>query len=292
MNPGLALEGLVLAALWGASFLFMRVGAPEFGAVVMMSLRVGLAALCLVPILLFREGSAGLSRNFGALTVVGIVNSAIPFSLLTWATLSLSAGFTSILNATVPLWSALIAYAWLGERMDRRRLIGIALGFAGVLVLVWGRIEFKPGGDGWAIVACLAATGCYGFAANFTRQRLAGCNSLTIATGAMLGASLPMLLLAALMWPSHSPSALAWWSVLVLGTAGTAFAYILYFRLIDRLGATRAMSVTFLIPVFGMAWGVLFLDEQVTLNMLAGTLIILVGTALTSGLLRRKAGGE
>lgn len=283
----LAFEAVLLAAIWGASFLFMRIGVGEFGAIVMMALRIGLAAVCLLPILCLRQGVGDMRGRFGALTVVGVLNSAIPFSLLTWATLSLTAGFTSILNATVPFWSAVIAFVWLGERLDRRRLAGLLIGVAGVVVLVWGRIEFKPGGDGWAIAAGLLATACYGFSANYTRQRLAGVNALTIATGAMLGASLVLAPLAVWLWPATMPSARAWLSVLVLGVAGTAFAYILYFRLIAGLGATRAMSVTFLIPAFGVIWGAAFLGESVTFGMVAGMVLIVLGTTLTTGMLAR-----
>lgn len=287
LNARLAFDAVLLAALWGGSFLFMRIGAPEFGPVPMMALRVGIAALCLLPLLAATRGLAALRNHAAPMAIVGIINSAIPFSLLTYATLSLSAGFTSILNGTAPFWSALVAYLWLGERLTRVRLFGLLIGIVGVLVLVWGRVSFKPGGDGWAIAAGLLATAFYGFAANFTKKRLAGVDALSSATGSMLGASVVLVPLAGLMWPDTPPSATAWMAVLVLAVAGTALAYLLYFRLIAGLGATRATTVTFLIPAFGMFWGWLFLGESVSASMIAGTALIIFGTSITLGLLAR-----
>lgn len=289
MSVRLAFDALLLAALWGGSFLFMRIGAPEFGPVPMMALRVGIAALCLLPLLAATRGLAALRSHAAAMAIVGITNSAIPFSLLTYATLSLSAGFTSILNGTAPFWSALVAYLWLGERLTLVRLFGLLIGILGVLFLVWGRISFKPGADGWAIVAGLLATAFYGFAANFTKRQLAGVDALSSATGSMLSASVVLIPLALIMWPAGSPSTTAWLAVLVLAVAGTALAYLLYFRLIAGLGATRATTVTFMIPAFGMFWGWLFLDEQVSWNMIAGTALIILGTTLTLGLITRRA---
>lgn len=287
MTIRLAFDAVLLAALWGGSFLFMRLGAPEFGPVPMMALRVAIAALCLLPMLAATRGLGALRTHAAPMAIVGVSNSAIPFSLLTYATLSLSAGFASILNGTAPFWSALVAYLWLGERLTRMRLFGLMIGIVGVLVLVWGRVSFKPGGDGWAIAAGLLATGFYGFAANFTRKRLAGVDPLSSATGSMLGATVILAPLAIVLWPDKAPSATAWLAVLVLAVAGTALAYLLYFRLIAGLGATRATTVTFLIPAFGMFWGWLFLGESVSGNMLAGTALIVVGTSITLGLLSR-----
>ncbi len=279
----------MLAALWGASFLFMRIGAPEFGPAPMMTIRIVVAALCLFPILLLTRGASGLRQHYAALGVVGVTNSAIPFTLLTFSTLYLSAGFTSILNATVPFWSALIAYLWLGERLTLIRVCGLLLGALGVTVLVWGKVDFDPGGSAWAIFAALVACGFYGFAANFARRRLSAVDSLTSATGSMLAASLFMLPLAVWFWPTTNPSLKSWLAGIAMGTACTALAYILYFRLLARLGATYASTVTFLIPAFAMLWGALFLDELITLNMLLGAGLILIGTSLTLGLSGRKA---
>lgn len=279
-------EFVLLAALWGASFLFMRLAVPEFGPVPMMALRVAIAALCLLPLLMLRKGFGELRTRFGSLMAVGTINSAIPFWLFAFATLYLNAGFTSILNATTPFWAAIISWLWLREKIGAVRVLGLAIGFAGVLMLVWDKATFKGDGPMWGILAALAATLLYGMGANFTRSKLAGIDSLTISTGAMIGATLVLAPFALLYWPAQPPSARAWLCVLVLGSFGTGFAYILYYRLIRKLGASGGVTVTFLIPAFGMLWGALFLDEAVTQNMIVGTALILAGTALTTGLIQ------
>jgi drug/metabolite transporter (DMT)-like permease len=283
-------ELLLLAALWGASFLFMRLGAAEFGPVTLSALRVGLATLVLLPLLFWRGQAAVLRAHWRAIVYVGVVNSALPFVLFSIAALAINAGLSSIFNATAPLWGALIAWFWLGDRLTRARVIGLALGFAGVLWLAWDTASFKPGEHGVsaavAIAACLGATLCYGFAANYTKRKLSGVASLAVATGSQLAATLALALPALWWWPATPPSATAWASVAGLALLCTAVAYLLYFRLIDRLGAARAITVTFLLPVFGSAWGAIFLGERLTSAMLFGCAVILLGTALTTGVLR------
>ena len=283
-------ELLLLAALWGASFLFMRLGAAEFGPVVLSALRVGLATLVLLPLLFWRRQAGVLRTHWRAVAVVGVVNSALPFVLFSTAALAINAGLSSIFNATAPLWGAVIAWLWLGDRLTRVRVVGLALGFAGVLWLAWDSASFKPGAHGvsaaMAIAACLGATLCYGFAANYTKRRLSGVSSLAVATGSQLAATVALALPALWWWPSVRPSAAAWASVAGLAVLCTAVAYLLYFRLIDRLGAARAITVTFLLPVFGTFWGALFLGERLTPAMLLGCAVILLGTALTTGVLR------
>jgi len=284
------IELLTLAALWGASFLFMRLGAAEFGPVALSALRVGLATLVLLPLLFWRGQAAVLRAHWRTIAFVGVVNSALPFVLFSIAALAINAGLSSIFNATAPLWGALIAWFWLGDRLTRARVAGLALGFAGVLWLAWDTASFKPGEHGVsaavAIAACLGATLCYGFAANYTKRQLSGVASLAVATGSQLAATLALALPALWWWPATVPSTTAWASVAGLALLCTAVAYLLYFRLIDRLGAARAITVTFLLPVFGSAWGAIFLGERLTPAMLFGCAVILLGTALTTGVLR------
>ena len=284
-------ELLALAALWGASFLFMRLGAADFGPVALAALRVGLAALVLLPLLWQRGQMAALRGHWRPIAVVGVINSALPFVLFGMAALAINAGLSSIFNATAPLWGALIAWAWLGERLSRVRVFGLALGFAGVLWLAWDKASFKPGehgvSAGLAIAACLAATLFYGFGANYTKRRLGGVPPLAVATGSQLAAALVLALPAWWLWPAAPPSAIAWGSVIGLALPCTALAYLLYFRLIAHVGAARAITVTFLIPVFGLLWGAMFLGEALTLAMMLGCTVIVFGTALTTGVLRR-----
>jgi drug/metabolite transporter (DMT)-like permease len=284
------IELVSLAALWGASFLFMRLGAAEFGPVVLAALRVGIAALALLPLLLWRGQTGTLRANWRAIAVVGVVNSAFPFVLFSVAALAINAGLSAIFNATAPLWGALIAWAWLGDRLSRVRVAGLAIGFAGVVWLAWDGANFKPGAHGVsaaaAIAACLAATLCYGFGANYAKRKLDRVPPLAVATGSQLSASVALALPALWLWPDAAPSSTAWASVVGLALLCTAVAYLLYFRLIAHLGAARAITVTFLIPVFGLIWGAVFLGEQLALPMVFGCAVIVLGTALTTGFLK------
>lgn len=283
-------ELLLLAALWGASFLFMKMGAFEFGAVALVAVRVALAAAVLLPLAAAQGLLPVLRQHWRVIGFVGVVNSALPFALFAWAVLSITAGSSSVLNATAPLWTAVVAWWWLGERPDRWRALGLALGFAGVLWLAWDKVGAKDGRDalqvGLAVAACLAATLCYGFAIHVTKKRLSGVAPLAVAAGSQTAATIALLLPAALTWPAITPGARAWWAAAALGVLCTALAYLLYFRLIAHLGPTRAITVTYLIPLFGVGWGVLFLGEAVTPGMAGAGLVILAGTALASGFLK------
>ncbi|MEO7761426.1 MAG: DMT family transporter [Casimicrobiaceae bacterium] len=284
-----AVDLLLLAMLWGGSFLFMRIAAPEFGPIPMVQTRVVVAALFLL-VLLQREGRMSeMIANWRGIAFVGLVNSAIPFTLFSYAILSITAGFASILNTTSPLFGAVIAFVWLGERLPRLRVVGLVVGFAGVAVLVGGKPSFQAGGEGWAIVLALAASLSYGIGPNYMKRNLAGVSALSIATGSQIAAAVIVLPLALVWWPDQVPSAGAWGAAIALGVACTGLAYLLYFRLIANIGPTRAIAVTFLIPAFGMLWGGLFLGEPVTFAMLAGCAVILLGTALATGVLGRTA---
>jgi drug/metabolite transporter (DMT)-like permease len=290
-------ELIALAAIWGASFLFMRIGVVEFGPLALTALRVTGATLCLLPLVLWHGHIPTLRTHWKAIAIVGLFNSALPFVLFGIAALAINAGLSSIFNATAPLWGAVIAWLWMRDKLSASRVLGLVIGFVGVVFLAWDKASFKPGehgvSAGLAIGACLLATLCYGFAANYTKQRLAGVPPLAVAAGSQAAASAVLLLPALWHPPSVMPGAAAWGSVAVLAVLCTAIAYLLYFRLIAHIGAPRAITVTYLIPVFAVLWGALWLREEITLSMAAGCAIILVGTALASGLvtlpLRRRA---
>lgn len=277
------LELLTLAALWGGSFLFMRVAAPSFGPVALIALRVAIASCFLVPILTLRGGMGALRTHWPHLLAVGVLNSAIPFCLFAYAELTLTAGFTSVLNAAAPLFAAIVAFTWLSERMSSLRVLGLAIGFIGVIVLVGGSsvIDAKQGGV--AVAAALSATVLYGVASSYTKRFLTGVPPLAVATGSQLAAAIVLAPLAYWLWPAQTPTGSVWLHVIALGIACTGVAYILFFRLVAHVGPTRAVSVTFLIPVFGVLWGILFLGEQLTLNMVIGCAVILLGTSLSTG---------
>jgi drug/metabolite transporter (DMT)-like permease len=278
------IELLLLAAMWGASFLFMRVAAPAFGPAALILLRVAIATACLLPVLLARGEGPMLLKAWLPLTVVGLLNSALPFCLFAYAALSLSAGFTAVLNATSPLWGAVVAYVWLKIPLPRWRVIGLLIGFAGVVLLVWGKVSFKPGGDGFAVAAAIGATLAYGIAANYTKEKLAGVTPFAVATGSQLTATIMLLPIAIPLWPAVTPPLSAWGAVVALGIVCTAMAYILYYRLIAHLGASKAIAVTFLIPLFAILWGGIFLGEALTPAMMLGGAVILIGTSLALGL--------
>ena len=290
MKPRDLLDLTLLAALWGGSFLFMRYAVPDFGVVPLIWLRVALASVCLLPLLLLKRQFGALRQQAGALTVMSLFNSGLPFLLIAWATLSITAGLASIMNAMTPVFTALIGALWLGDRLDGRRSLGLLLGLAGVALLAADKADFRPGGSGWAIVAMLLATACYGFAANHTRRYLQGVPALVNATGTQLVSALVLLPPALWIWPERMPGLGPWLAALVLGVACSALAYLLFFRLIARVGASRAVTVTFLVPVFGTLWGALFLGEPVTASMLAGGAVVLLGTGLATGVIGGRPG--
>jgi drug/metabolite transporter (DMT)-like permease len=283
-------ELVLLAALWGASFLFMRLGAHEFGPIALAFVRVGLATVLLVPLLGARSQLHELREHWKPMLLVGALNSAIPFALFSFAALSITAGLSSIVNATTPLWTAIVAFVWLRQGLTPLRALGLVIGFAGVAFLAWDKASFKPGADHsglWAVLACAAATLCYGIAANATKRYLGGASPLAVATGSQAAAAVLLAAPAAWLWPAQPPGATAWGSALGLAVLCTALAYILYFRLMSRVGPTNAVSVTFLIPLFAILWGAAFLQEAVTAQMIAGAAIVLVGIALALGLVKR-----
>ena len=280
-------EFLLLSALWGASFLFMRMGASEFGPLPTAGLRVALATLFLWPILLRQGQWPALRRHWKPILLGGIVNSAVPFALYAWAVLHITTGLSSILNATVPLFGALVAWIWLGDRIGRLRWAGLALGFLGVALLAWrapAAIGFKSDHAGWAMGACLLATTCYAVGASYARRYLVGLPPLATATGSQLGAALALAVPALWTWPSQAPGLRAWAAIIAIAVLCTGIAYILYFRLIAHAGPSRALAVTFLAPVFAVAYGVLFLGEAVTPWMVLCGGIIVGGTLLSTGL--------
>ncbi len=281
---------VLLGALWGSSFLFTRFGVLEFGALPTAGVRVLIASLFLLPILLGRGLGPQLARHWKKVFLVGVLNSAIPFACFAYALLSITTGLSAILNATVPLFGALIAWVWLKDRPGGLRILGLLIGFLGVALLAWDKASFKPDASGlssgWAVLACLLATLCYGLAASYTKRYLGGLPALVTATGSQLGATVALALPALWLWPERMPSATAWWSLVWVGVLCTGLAYILYFRLIENVGPARSLTVTFLVPVFAVIYGVLFLHEAVSAWMLLCAAIIICGTALSANLIR------
>ena len=281
---------VLLAAIWGASFLFMHIAAVEFGALPTAALRVLIAALFLLPIVWLRGLWPSLRQHWKKVLLVGVFNSGIPFACLAFALLSISTGLSAIINATVPMFGALIAWLWLKDKPNGSRLVGLGLGFVGVAMLAGDKASFKPDAvsgvaPGRAVLACLLACLCYGISASYTKRYLGGLPPLVTAAGSQVGATLGLALPALWLWPAQLPGAHAWLALLAVGVMCTGIAYILFFRLIENAGPQRALSVTFVIPVFAVLYGVLFLGEAVTLWMLVCAVVIVCGTALATGVI-------
>lgn len=283
-------ELLSLAAIWGASFLFIRLAIGEMGAWALASVRVSGAALMLLPLLLLRKELGALRAHAVPIAIVGAMGSAAPFVLYGVAAHALPTGTMSILNATTPMWGALIAWAWLGDRVTGLQALGLLTGFVGVAGLAWDSASLPATSSGVGVItaigACLLATVCYGFVATFTRRHLQGVPSMAVAAGSQTSAAVLLAAPAWWHWPATTPSPLAWSSAAALAVVCTGVAYVLYFRLIARIGAARSTTVTFLIPLFAVFWGTVLLNEPLTLGMLFACALILLGTALATGWLK------
>ncbi|WP_137919517.1 DMT family transporter [Hydrogenophaga sp. 2FB] len=295
MSPILSLEFLLLAALWGASFLFTRLGAAELGALPTAGMRVTLAALFLLPVFLVKGVWADFRAHAKGILFMGLFNSGLPFALYAFAVLHITTGLSSILNATVPLSGALVAWLWLKDRPTSSRMLGLAIGFAGVTLLVVGKSGFSASGLAsqgdstttlLAMGACLLATLSYGLAASFTKKYLTGVHPLATATGSQIGAALGLAIPTLWLWPSQPISPTAWGALAAVGLLCTSIAYILFFHIIEKAGPSRALTVTFLVPVFALCYGAVLLGEVITPWMIGCGVVIVCGTALSTGLLK------
>ena len=273
-------ELLLLAAVWGASFLFMRIAAPVIGPVLLIELRVLIAGLILLLLSLRLNLLPEICQQLVPLLVVGCINSAIPFLLFAIASLYLPAGFSSILNATAPLFGTLIAGLWLRERLSVGQFIGLIIGFSGVTILVgWTSIPINLSFI-FSIGAGLTASLLYAIAAPYTKQKLSGVSPITVATGSQLSATLILFPITPFFLPEALPSPKIVLVTIALGILSTALAYVMYFRLIANIGASKALTVAYLIPLFAMLWGALVLGEPITRSMIVGCSLILSGTAI------------
>jgi len=267
---------VALALIWSASFVFMRVVAPALGPVWTATLRMLVGGAALVAWFAMTGYRANLRAHWRAYLVVGLLNAALPWLLFAWAALALPASYLVILNAATPMFAAITSAVWLGERLDGAKLAGLAAGAAGVaLVSRAGPVAPTPMVAA-AIAACLAATLSYALIGTWLKRRGSSLEPKAIAGWSQLCA-FAALVPAAAATPMPGPV-----TPLVLanlaGFVVVGAALLLYFRLIRDIGPTRAMTVTFLMPAFGMLWGVLFLDEVVTLPMIAGALLVVAGT--------------
>ncbi len=272
------LELGLLGAIWGASFMFTRVSARDFGALPLVELRLALGAVVLLPFL-WRARASFTPGLWPKLALIGAINSALPFALFAWAAQRAPAGISAITNSMAVLFTALVAYLFYGERIGRRRSVALVAGFAGVVVLASGRTAGAS--IGAAVAAGTAAAFLYGIGANMIRRHLAGLPAGAVAAATLSCSALLMLPFAVAEWPSHSIPAVSWLSAATLGVLCTGIAYTMYYRLIQRIGAARAVTVTYIVPLFGVAWAWLLLDEPLTVTMLIAGVLILGSVALS-----------
>jgi drug/metabolite transporter (DMT)-like permease len=278
-------ELTVLGAIWGGSFLFMRVAAADFGAVPLVEARLALGGLILTPFLWRARAqfSAGLLLRIAG---IATINSVTPFVLFAWGAERAPAGIGAITNAMTVMFTVLVAFLFFGERIGARRLIGLTAGFVGVAVLASGK---TAGASVWpAALAGTAASVCYGFGINLVRRYLTGYPPAAVAAATLLSGSILLSPLAIYSWPAAAIPAASWVSALLLGVLCTGAAFVFYYRLIARIGAARTATVTYLIPLFGVVWAWLLLGEPLTLTMALAGALILSGVALSQQRAKKK----
>jgi len=278
------IELTLLGAVWGGSFLFMRVAAGDFGFIPLVEVRLALGALALLPFL-WRARAQFTRTLWLKIAGIALVNSVLPFVLFAWGAERAPAGIGAITNAMTVMFAALVAFLLYGEQIGTRRVVGLIAGFVGVTILASGKIAGASVGS--AALAGTAASLCYGFGINLVRHHLTGYPAAAVAA-ANLGAGAVLLApLAIYTWPQHPLAVASWLSAVLLGVLCTGIAFVFYYRLIARIGAPRTATVTYLIPLFGVIWAWLLLGEPLTITMALAGALILAGVALSQQRVRQ-----
>jgi drug/metabolite transporter (DMT)-like permease len=274
----------MLGAVWGAAFLFIRVAVPALGPFLLVELRVGLAAATLLLYVLAAGRVPKIRSRWRSFLILGFFNAAVPFSLISTAEIYLTASLAAILNSTTVMFTAMVAAVWMGEALTARKLFGIVLGIFGVTVLVgWDPLPLN-GAVLLAVVAMLVASLSYALGATYAKQSFSGIPPIGMAIGQLTAATVLLLPLSVVSVPEQAPSLTVALCVLGLALLSTVVAYLIYFRLIHNVGPTSTTTVTLLVPVFGLLFGVLLLDEPFGLGTLAGLVTILFSVVLITGL--------
>jgi drug/metabolite transporter (DMT)-like permease len=277
---------VALAAMWGASYLFMRYAVPQMGAVLLIELRVVIAGLALLAFLHLAGGSVDWRTHWRAYLFVGAVGLALPFVLIAQALTAIDASTAAILNALSPLFASIVAALWIRDPITPAKAAGIALCLVGTVVLVGWTPAPMTRVQLFAALLSVAATALYGYTIVFTKVHLKGSSPLGTAAGTLLMAALAMLPFTPVSRDFSAITPLAWMAMLGLALVSTTVAFIFYYRLIADVGPVKAITVTLLVPVFGMLWGVILLGEPLTAGRIAGCAIILAGCSLILGLVR------
>lgn len=269
--------------------MFMRLAVNDFGPIAFVEMRIGISAVFLLGVSALMGKLTALKMHWKPIAICGVLNVALPFYCFAYAAQTVPAGTLAVINALVPMFGALIARIWLQERLTWSRLLGMVIGIAGIIVLVYDDLSFGAQGDGWAILVAMAAPFFYGLAACYTTKYLQGVDPIACATGSVTASAILLLPLAIFTWPDTPISNIAWASAVAVAILCTGIAYIIFFRLITRVGSAKTITVTFLVPLFGIFWGAAVLSEALTISVLLGAGIVLLGTLLATGVAGRQA---
>jgi len=279
---------LLLGALWGASFIFIRIAAPVLGPIWLIDLRVWIAGIVLLIYALIVRKLPDFKKEWKYYLMLGLLNAAIPFSLIAYSAVHLNASLTAILNATTPLFTAIVARIWLKEYLSVRKVIGILIGLVGVCILMgWSAVPFTL--EVWlSIGASLTAALFYGIGSVYTKLTFTNTPALSLSIGQQLAAGIILIPLSVVTVPTATISLTVMIAVLGLAVLCTAIGYLLYFYLVEHVGPTKTVSVTFLVPLFGIFWGILLLNEHITLGTIVGLIVIFIGVILMNGVQKTK----
>lgn len=286
MKPTQFARLILLAVIWGASFLLIKWSAPEIGVFALVEIRALGATLLLIPLVYLQNNIQQIRQYWRQLAIVGVLNTAIPFCLFNYSLMDIEAGLAAILNATAPMFGVLIAYLFLKESIGKLGLLGVLLGFFGVVVISFEQIQ-GANTSVLPILAILLATCCYGIAAAYIKGKLSHINPFALAGGSQLFTTIILLPIALTSLPETMPSGRAISSALVLAFICTGLAYVLYFDLIAKVGPSRAMAVGYLIPLSGIIWGYLLLNESLSAAELGGGALIMLGVMFATNVIQR-----
>ncbi len=272
----------ILAALWGASFLFIRIASPALGPFITIELRVFIAGMVLLLYAIFSRKKLDILERWKEYLILGGVNAGIPFTFIAIASLNLPSSIASILNATAPVFGGIIAWFVLDERLTLKRIAGMIISFVGIIILMgWNSLP-REGIIFLSAGASITASFFYGIGIVYIKKKFQGADYLSMSIGQQLGAAIVVFPTIFIPFENKYINANVILSIIALSILCTALAYFFYFYLIEHAGPTKAIAVTFLIPFFGVLWGVIFLKETITLGMTIGLIVIIIGVFLTT----------
>ena len=269
----------ILGAVWGSAFMFIKIATPELGPIALVNIRLAVAGLIFLPFLLQKKYLRHFKSNLKNILILSIINTALPFSLFAYASLESSSNMLSILNGTTAIMAVVISTMWLKVKLNLFQILGVFIGLFGIIVLA---NPDKVYISTKATIFCLSAAFCYALSANYIQKFAYKTNTIVLIGWSLVIASVLLLPLTVFNLPSKTPSSNAIFSILWLGVISTGVAFLGYVRLIEKVGAVKTATVAYFIPVFGVIWGYIFLGEPITLQILIGMMLILIGIIFTN----------